>query len=335
MKIWFPLIEAGSGTDVYTVRLANSLRQHGVEAHISYFPKYYEFAPFLLGRHRPPAGTDIIHTNSWSAFAFKGHGIPLVTTVHLPVMDSIYSEHKSLAQKLYHQLLIKRYEQASMKYANRITTVSDFVGTSINTTYGKVKSETIYNFINTNKFRPNSEKYKKKNGVFRLLFIGNLIRRKGSDLLEPIMDKLGEKFELYATTGLSSHSYSLKSKNIHNIGRLIGDDVVAAYQKADALLFPTRLEGFGYSVLEAMACGLPVITSRNSSLPEITIDGETGILCKTGDVDEFANACRFLRNNPDKCASYGQNGQDRVTSKFSESRIIDQYIKLYKDLANR
>jgi glycosyltransferase involved in cell wall biosynthesis len=332
MKIWFPLVAVDTGSDVYTIRLANSLKRQGIDTEISYFSKYFELNPGLLAGQSPPTGTDIIHSNSWTAFAFKRRDIPLVATVHLPVMDPSYEPYKSFAQKIYHNLLIKRFEQLSLAAADKVVAVSDFVNRSIRNTYNGVEPVTIHNFVDTDQFFPATDKHRVKDDIFRLLFVGNLTKRKGCDLLDPIMEKLGSQYNLKATTGLRKHRFSLSQKNIIAAGKLEGKKLVEAYQNADALLFPTRLEGFGYSALEAMACGIPVIASDNSSIPEVVADGKTGLLCPTNDVDSFYRASKFLHSHPEKCHEYGLAGRERVLSHFSPEQITQQYIALYNDL---
>jgi starch synthase len=332
MKIWFPLVAVNTGSDVYTVRLANSLQRMGIDTEITYFSKFFEFNPGLLKNVSPPPGTDIIHSNSWTAFPFKRRGTPLVATVHLPLMDPSYDPYKSLAQKAYHHLLVKRFEQRSLLAADKVVSVSNFVRESINRVYSGIKSTTIYNFVDTDYFIPAADEQNKNKNNFRLLFVGNLTTRKGSDLLDPIMRRLGDRYTLMATTGLRKNRYSLSQNNIVPAGRLEGRALIQAYQNADALLFPTRLEGFGYSALEAMSCGLPVIASDNSSIPEVVVNGETGLLCPTDDVDSFCDACEFLYKHPDKRRQFGRAGRELAISRFSPEVITRQYIALYNEL---
>jgi glycosyltransferase involved in cell wall biosynthesis len=74
------------------------------------------------------------------------------------------------------------------------------------------------------------------------------------------------------------------------------DDLAATYSGASALLMTSRCEGFGLPVLEAMACGTPVIAFANSSLPEVV--GEAGVLVGDGDIDAMAGAVRDVVGSP-------------------------------------
>jgi glycosyltransferase involved in cell wall biosynthesis len=73
-------------------------------------------------------------------------------------------------------------------------------------------------------------------------------------------------------------------------GRVTDDALVELYQRASAFLDTSLYEGFGYQVLEAMACGTPVVASRTTSLPELV--GDAGVLCPPGDAEAFAAGLR-------------------------------------------
>lgn len=74
------------------------------------------------------------------------------------------------------------------------------------------------------------------------------------------------------------------------LGRVSDEELVALYRGASAYLDPTLYEGFGYGVLEAMACGTPVVASNTTSIPEVV--GEAGILCDPTSPKQFATALR-------------------------------------------
>lgn len=90
------------------------------------------------------------------------------------------------------------------------------------------------------------------------------------------------------------------------------DDVVAAYQEADALIVTSRYEGFCLPALEAMACGTPVVAFANSALPEVV--GEAGVLVPDGDVPAFAAAVVELLEDEEARASMAVRGIERAAS---------------------
>lgn len=335
MKVWLPTIRTNSGADIYVDRLDRALRLRGIEVVVTYFPRYYEFYPYLFSRTKPPEGTDIIHANSWYAFAFKNNAIPIVATVHSPIMDPRVYEYKSILQKIYHKLLISKYEKYSFSNSRRIVSVSHYVKNSLSNNYGVSNSDVIYNFINTELFTPISQPKRNISQPFRLLFIGNFTRLKGRDMLIEIMKKLGNDFELSVTAGLRDQSFKIDQPNIKIIGKINGQQLISEYRKANALVFPTKFEGFGYAALESMACGIPVIASDNTSLPEIIEHHKSGILCPTDDIDAFVSACRYLRDNPEIRKKYGKAARTRAVIKFSQKENVTKYIDLYSDVIDK
>lgn len=333
MRIWFPTIVGNSGADIYTRRLARALTQRNIDVHIDWLPTAYQFAPSLLSRRPPPPGTRVVHANSWSAFAFKRANLPLVVTEHHCVFDPAYRPHQNLPQFLYHNRVIRRYAMRSYALASAVVAVSEFTAQSLRTAAGLTDVDVLPNFIDTNRYRPAEVPRHARPRPFRLLFVGNPTSRKGGDLLEPIMLKLGSDFELRFTSGLRGEIRGNYPKNMIPLGRLDEADLIRAYQECDALLYPSRFEGFGYSALEAMACGKPVVASDSTALPEVTLDGVTGFLCKIGDIDGFAEACRRLAGDDTLRAQLGNNARNRAVGHFSEEVAIQRYLALYERVA--
>jgi glycosyltransferase involved in cell wall biosynthesis len=117
---------------------------------------------------------------------------------------------------------------------------------------------------------------------------------------------------------------------MHDIDRLLGDAAIAtAMQDADALLFPSRSEGFGLVAAEAMACGVPVVATRNSSLSEVIEDGVSGILCAQDDVPAFCNAAQTLARREDR-AYMGKAARLRATTMFKAEETVSAYSAAYR-----
>jgi glycosyltransferase involved in cell wall biosynthesis len=160
--------------------------------------------------------------------------------------------------------------------------------------------------------------------------------RKGIDLLAPIMVELGDSFELrYTGGGQSRKKGPAMPANSRDIGRLEGpDDVAGAMRDADALLFPTRSEGFGLVVIEAMACGLPVITTACPPLTEIVEHGVTGLLCRRDEVDDFVASARLLAGDEELARSMGARGRQRAIGTYDIGGMIDEYSTIYAKLSS-
>jgi len=105
-------------------------------------------------------------------------------------------------------------------------------------------------------------------------------------------------------------------------------DVAAWLRRADAYVQPSRWEGFGLGVLEAMHAGLPVVATRVSSLPELVVDGETGYL-----VDDRAAIGRAIVDALGHPA-LGEAGRERARREFSVARMADRTAALYERLVS-
>ncbi len=329
MNVWLPTIRAGSGVDVFTERLASGLQKSGITATITWFNQCFEFIPGALKVISPPANTDIVHVNSWNGFAFDRNNSKTLVTVHLCVHDPVLEKYKTGLQSAYHNLFVSRYESKSMAVADVVNGVSRYTANIVKELFKLDSTTVVYNGIDTGLFNVRRESV--GNRKFILLFVGNPTRRKGFDLLRPIMEKLGPDYVLKYTSGFRRKPRR-QADNMTDLGRLEGDMLVRAYQDCDALLFPSRAEGFGYSVCEAMACGKPVIVSDNSSMPELVKRNETGFLCPTDDVDAFVHAIRTLAANPVMAMQMGQSGREHVLQNFTLEKMIDNYIRLYQEM---
>jgi len=106
-------------------------------------------------------------------------------------------------------------------------------------------------------------------------------------------------------------------------------DVGAWLRRADAYVQPSRWEGFGLGVLEAMHAGLPVVATRVSSLPELVVDGETGLLVPVDDPGALAAALQRALEEP----SLGTAGSERARADFSVARMADRHVELYDRIA--
>jgi glycosyltransferase involved in cell wall biosynthesis len=97
----------------------------------------------------------------------------------------------------------------------------------------------------------------------------------------------------------------------------------------DAVLLPSRVEGFGYVLVEAMAAGIPCIASNASSIPEIVQDGITGILHAVGDSGALTTAIVDLLSNPERARAMGEAGARVASEKFSISTMLDQVEEVF------
>jgi len=239
-------------------------------------------------------------------------------------------------QRLYYQLL-KHYEQRALNHAAAVVCPSEYTRREISRVFGCSNSHLIYNGIETEFFKPvrvERRKHAIPTNKTVLLFTGNLIRRKGCDLLPQIMRALGPDYLLLLTSGMRGMR-PLPIENCLNLGSVPGAQLPEIYNLCDLLLFPTRLEGFGLSVAEAMACARPVVSTKCSALPELVDDGTTGLLCAMDNVEEFVKKIRWLRKHPEERVAMGVAGRQRIVNHFSLQRMTNSYLALYRELLDR
>jgi glycosyltransferase involved in cell wall biosynthesis len=113
-------------------------------------------------------------------------------------------------------------------------------------------------------------------------------------------------------------------------GRVANSVIGAHYARAGIFVFPSLWqEPFGIPVIEAMASGLPVVASRGGALPEVVVDGETGILVERGDSEALAAAIARLLADPHLRRRMGAAGRKRVQQLFTWDRSVARLEELY------
>lgn len=330
--IWFPTVRTNTGTDKFTEQLVAGLKKQGFQAEISWLPHQAEYLPWIVKKIRPPDWTNIVHINSWLHPKFYPKQLPIVSTVHLCVQDPLYLPYKNSAQKYYHRLWVSSIERKNFAQSNVITAVSQYTATCVENVFGISSVQVIYNGIDTNIFTNQSSILEDKNKPFRLLFVGTNSIRKGFDLLPQLMEKLGDEFELIYTKSESSNF--IVPNNMKPIPYQNTSDLARLYRTVDALIFPSRLEGFGLVVAEAMASSLPVVLASSSALTELVEHNVTGFLCEQDNIDEFVQTIQYLRQNPEVCIEVGRQAREVAIKKFKLDDMVNKYIDLYCELLN-
>ncbi|MEL6903028.1 MAG: glycosyltransferase family 1 protein [Cyanobacteria bacterium J06606_4] len=142
----------------------------------------------------------------------------------------------------------------------------------------------------------------------------------------PHLIKAGAAFTAAQQTLIDSHN--LHSYVTH-IDKPDQATLIKLYNAADVLLAPSLYEGFGITILEAMACGTPVITSNVSSLPEVA--GNAAILIEPTQLDQIANAVRSLQQDPAQRQALIEKGLRHAQS-FTWEKSAEQVAQLYETL---
>jgi glycosyltransferase involved in cell wall biosynthesis len=336
LRIWLPAIRAGSGADVFTLRLTEALRRAGHEPWLQWFDHRYELMPWRLKQVVAPPDIDLVHAGSWQGFAFKRPGIPLVVTEHQYVAHPNFAPYRSLPQALYHRFFCERWARHSYAVADAVVTVSEYCAAAMRA--DMVKPVTvIHNWVDTERFSPagavieSGHSQTQVGRPFRLLFVGNPSPWKGADTLPSIASVLGKEFEIHCIGGLrASFNMARLPTNMKVLPRMGPERMVELYRSVDAALIPTRYESFGYVALEAMACGLPVLGFDSSGTAEVCEQGKTAFLTQMDDIQQLAINAQRLAAEPSLCARLGSAGRQRAVKYFGEAQAIAAYLDVYR-----
>jgi glycosyltransferase involved in cell wall biosynthesis len=321
MKIVSP-IPRGSGAYLSHLSLEKGIPGYSVRA---YHPCWEYFPPALPLLQRDAA--DLIHTTPDYARFFAHRGVPLVITFRNYVLDDHMQQHSSPVQRLHYRTDLLWFTRLALKRADCVTCVSHYLKRKVRqeTSYdGEI--HVIYNAVDTERFHPGPTRTGR---TLRVLVVGNMSRRKGMQFIPEIANRLPPTVEIWYTQGWSSKGAYTRLDNLRCVGTIAPGDMPALYQQADVLLFPTVREGFGRAALEAMACGLPVVASDCSSLPELVVDGKGGFLCPVGDVEEFASRIDLLAGAPHLRREMGQFNRTRAVERFPMAKMLAEYRALF------
>lgn len=111
------------------------------------------------------------------------------------------------------------------------------------------------------------------------------------------------------------------------------DDIPEQMRRFSVFVLPSRAEGISNTILEAMACGLPVIATDVGGNSELVVPGTTGFLVPAGDAAAIAGKLAWYREHPVELIRHGQAARTRVLAEFSLDGMVDAYAQLYRESA--
>lgn len=171
-----------------------------------------------------------------------------------------------------------------------------------------------------------------------ILFVGSLTPRKAPNVLIEAMSLIVKNYQdchlVFVGSGnyikeLKSMAKELKLERYITFTGFVDDDVkYMYYHSSDIFVLPSISEGFGIVLLEASACGLPLITSNLVVFKSIVQEGENGYFTKTGDYIDLGNKILFLLQNEDVRLKMGEKSKKNA-SKFSWERVAEQTEQIY------
>ncbi len=326
MKIWSPM-PTGNGAYVLHRTLSQNITRYTLQG---YNPKL-TFLPLLLKLMAPEVLPDIVHTTPDYGIFFRKQ-CPFVLTFHNYVLDSFMHQYSTPLQKIHYKTDLKWFISRALELPNvTLTAVSNFIADTVKSELDIDQAvHVIRNGIDTEKFSPAF--ISGSGDRIRVLFSGNASPRKGVQWLDAIADRIKDIADIYIATGLRGRIFRFNSSNIKLVGQVASDDMPALYNKMDILVFPTVREGFGLVAAEAMACGLPVVCTDGSSLPELVDHEQGGFRIPLGNTGLFADAINELSSNRELRVQFGEYNRRKIIENFSLERMVNGYEQLFSKI---
>ncbi len=300
----------------------------------------------LLGERR----YDIIHDNQclgYGLLLMKRLGIPVVATIHHPIP---IDRDMAVAQARYpwRKLFIRRWDAFCgmqgrvARRLERVITVSNSSVGSIEQAHGvrREHMRVVHNGIDTERFRKANGVPKRPNSL--VLVNSGEQSLKGVPYLLQALRILKDGTDIRLTvvgSPLPDGQYLklIKQYGIEDMvsftGRVSADRLVKEYAAAEMCVVPSLYEGFGLPAAEAMACGLPVVSTTGGALPEVVgRDGEAGILVPPAQPEALAAAIRTLLDNASLREKMGEAGRKRIESEFTWERAARKTVEVYREV---
>jgi glycosyltransferase involved in cell wall biosynthesis len=166
-------------------------------------------------------------------------------------------------------------------------------------------------------------------GARVLLCVARLVPQKGVDVAVAALPRIRERHPdaVLVVLGEGPDRPRLQADGLYLPGRV--GDVAAWYERAEVVVHPARWEGFGLALLEGMLAACPVVASAVSSVPEIVVDGETGLLVPPDDPQALTDAVARLLDDRVLAAAYGRAGVARARAEFSVERMVERTAEVY------
>lgn len=243
---------------------------------------------------------------------------------HAGDVENYYPFQSKIGQKLI---------RSGLNLCDGLIAVSNESARQLREITPNAKISIIPNAIDVTDFDFKTEK--KSENFVRLLFVGAIGKLKGErDLIKALAmlrDKnlnLKVSFLGYGAESLKSYCDELKITDfIEFLGAVSLEERLGFFEKADVFVLPTYAEAMPMSVIEAMAAGLPVISTNVGGIPELIEDGENGFLFECGDVSALAEKILLLAEDKNLRQKVGKKAREKARKQFD----LDQYTEKLRD----
>jgi glycosyltransferase involved in cell wall biosynthesis len=247
---------------------------------------------------------------------------------------------------------LRIFEEKMLERANKIIAVSYFTKREL-LEYYKVREErirVIHNGVDINKFKPAKDKRKIKEELgfnaddLAILSVGRLYARKGLFTLIESMPAVVKRFK-NAKFVISGKGQSDEKKKLVAHAEKIGvkDSIIFTgyypdrklpklYQAADVFAFSTFYEHHPFAVLEALATGLPVVTTNVGGIPETIESGKNGLLVEPFNPRQFADMILYLLEHPAEAADMGFLARKTIEERFDWRIVVKDVLRVYNEV---
>jgi glycosyltransferase involved in cell wall biosynthesis len=201
----------------------------------------------------------------------------------------------------------------------------------------------IHNAVDCSFFAPDGAA-RASGGVLAVGFAGRLIPGKGADHLIRAVARSRDRVQVWlyiAGDGPERERLASLARELGIADRVeflgVLGDVRELWRQCDVAAFPSDqfIDSFGIAALEAMACGKPVVATRNGGVPEVVLDQVSGIIVTPGDVERLADALIAYGEDADMRARHGKGARARALAEFDIERCAAEYLALFSSLAGR
>jgi mannosyltransferase len=213
-------------------------------------------------------------------------------------------------------------------------------------------STVILHGIDVDSYRPPADRLKSfaetgLPGKYGIGVFGRVRKQKGIDLFVDAMCLLLPRYPDFTAViiGLTTADNlpfveKLKAQiaaagmqdRIRFLGELPIEEVPLWYQRISIYVFASRVEGFGLTMLEAMAAGNAVVATRAGAAEIVITDGENGVLAPTGDVSALAASIEPLMQQPERIGAIGARARAEIVENFNRNREVGQIVEVYRRL---
>jgi alpha-maltose-1-phosphate synthase len=301
------------------------------------------------------AAADVVHSHTWYA-NLGGHLASLLTGApHVVTVHSLEPLRPWKAEQLGGGYALSSWcERTALESAAAVIAVSAGMRDDLLGCYPAVPADrvrVIRNGIDTKEYAPDAgtdvlERYGVDPARPLVVFVGRVTRQKGLHVLLRAATRLDPGIQLMFCAGqpdtaelaaevtwLVQDLRDTRSGVIWLSGMLARPEVIQLLSHATAFVCPSLYEPLGIVNLEAMACGTAVVASRVGGIPEVVIDGQTGLLVPPGDPAALAESVNTLVRDQALAADMGRRGRERAVAEFDWAGIAAQTAELYQELA--